>query len=56
MGLPNVQEVYELVSSRLRLYRGAMGPTAAGEEGEPGVDALGAILTEVKAIRTAVEK
>jgi len=56
LGLPNVQEIYELVRSRLRLYRGAMGPTAAGEEGEPGIDTLAAILTEVKAIRGAVEK
>jgi uncharacterized membrane protein YdbT with pleckstrin-like domain len=56
VGLPNVQEVYELVSSRLRLYRGAMGPTVAAEEGEPQDSALGAILTEVKAIRAAVEK
>ena len=56
VGLPNVQEVYELVRSRLRLYRGAMGPTAVGEEGEPGVDTLRAILTEIKAIRAAAEK
>ncbi len=56
VGLSDVQEVYELVSSRLRSYRGAMGPTAAGEEGEPGADTLTSILTEVKAIRTAVEK
>jgi uncharacterized membrane protein YdbT with pleckstrin-like domain len=56
LGLPNVQEIYELVRSRLRRYRGAMGPTAAGEESEPGVDSLAAILTEVKAIRAAVEK
>jgi uncharacterized membrane protein YdbT with pleckstrin-like domain len=56
VGLPNVQEVYEIVSSRLRRYRGAMGPTAAGEEPEPRGDTLEAILTEVRAIRTAVEK
>ena len=56
LGLPNVQEIYELVRSRLRRYRGAMAPTAAEEEGEPGVDTLGAILTEVKAIRAAAEK
>jgi uncharacterized membrane protein YdbT with pleckstrin-like domain len=55
-GLPNVQEIYELVRSRLRRYRGAMAPTAAGEEGEPGVGTLEAILTEVKAIRAAVDK
>ena len=56
LGLPNVQEIYELVRSRLRRYRGAMTPTASGEEGEQGVDTFGAILTEVKAIRAAVEK
>jgi uncharacterized membrane protein YdbT with pleckstrin-like domain len=56
LGLSNVQEIYELVSFRLRRYRGAMGPTAAGEEGAPGVDTLAAILTEVKAIRAVVEK
>jgi uncharacterized membrane protein YdbT with pleckstrin-like domain len=56
LGLPNVQEIYELVGSRLRHYRGAMAPTAAEEEGEPGVDTLGRILAEVKAIRAAMEK
>jgi len=56
LGLSNVQEVYELVRSRLRRYRGAMGPTAAGEEVELEVDTLAAILTEVKAIRAAMEK
>jgi uncharacterized membrane protein YdbT with pleckstrin-like domain len=56
LGLPNIQEIYELVRSRLRRYRGAMSPTAAGEEREPGDDSLAAILTEVKAIRAAVEK
>jgi len=56
LGLPNVQEIYELVRSRLRCYRGAMAPTAAEEEGEPGVDTLGAILAEVKDIRAAMEK
>ena len=56
LGLPNVQEIYELVRSRLRRYRGAMAPTAAGEDREPGDDSLAAILTEVKAIRAAVEK
>jgi uncharacterized membrane protein YdbT with pleckstrin-like domain len=56
VGLPNVQEIYELVRSRLRRYRGAMAPTAAEEEGEPEADTLRAILTEIKAIRAATEK
>jgi uncharacterized membrane protein YdbT with pleckstrin-like domain len=56
LGLPNVQEIYELVRSRLRRYRGAMAPTAAGDEGEPLAGTLAAILTEVKAIRSVVDK
>jgi uncharacterized membrane protein YdbT with pleckstrin-like domain len=56
VGLPNVQEVYELVSSRLRRYRGAMGPTAADLEGGPDGETLAEILREIKAIRASVEK
>jgi len=56
VGLPDVQEVYELVRSRLRRYRGAMAPTAAGEESDSGTGTLAAILTEVRAIRSAVDK
>jgi len=58
VGLPNVQEVYEIVVTELRRFRGGMAPTAAGVEGEPAealVDALSAILTEVRAIRQALE-
>jgi len=58
-GLPNVQEVYEIVVTELRRFRGSMAPTAAEVEGEPAVaspDALSAILTEVQAIRHAVEQ
>ena len=56
VGLPNYQEVYELVRDRIRRYRGAMSPTAAGEEDSQSEPALAAILTEVRAIRTALEK
>lgn len=56
VGLPNVQEVYELVRSKLHRYRGAMAPTAAGEEADPPGEALTAILAEVRAIRAAVDK
>ena len=56
VGLPNHQEVYELVRDRIRRYRGAMSPTAAGEEDSQSEPALAAILTEVRAIRTALEK
>ncbi len=56
VGLPNVQEVYELVRSRLRRYRGAMAPNAAEEEGVPRDATFDAMLTELRAIRKAVEK
>jgi putative membrane protein len=58
-GLTNVQEVYDIVVTELRRFRGSMAPTAAEEEIEPAVastDALSAILTEVRAIRHALEK
>ena len=58
-GLPNVQEVYDIVVTELRRFRGSMAPTAAEVESESAVaspDALGAILTEVQAIRHALEK
>jgi uncharacterized membrane protein YdbT with pleckstrin-like domain len=59
VGLPNVQEVYELVVKELRRFRGAMAPTAAEMEPEPVVASSGsleAILGELKAIRRALEK
>ncbi len=58
-GLDNVQEVYDMVVTELRRFRGSMAPTAAEEEIEPAAastDALSAILTEVRAIRHALEK
>lgn len=56
VGLPNVQEVYEIVVTELRRFRGGMAPTATEVEGEPSVaDALNAILAEVQAIRQALE-
>jgi membrane protein YdbS with pleckstrin-like domain len=58
VGLTNVQEVYEIVVTELRRFRGSMAPTAAEVEGESAVastDALSAILTEVRAIRQAME-
>jgi len=54
VGLTNVQEVYEIVVTELRRFRGSMAPTAAGVEGEPAVasiNTLSAMLTEVRAIR-----
>jgi len=58
VGLTNVQEVYELVATELRRFRGGMAPTAAEVEGAPVVasaDALSAILAEVRAIRQSLE-
>jgi uncharacterized membrane protein YdbT with pleckstrin-like domain len=56
VGLPNVQEVYDIVSARLRKYRGAMTPTAGLEADSAAEDTLAELLAEVRAIRTAVEK
>jgi membrane protein YdbS with pleckstrin-like domain len=59
VGLPNVQEVYEIVATELRRFRGGMAPTAAEVESEPGTaptHELGAILAEVRAIRQALER
>jgi putative membrane protein len=58
VGLTNVEEVYEIVVTELHRFRGSMAPTAAGVEGEPAVsttDTLSAILSEVRAIRRAME-
>lgn len=56
VGLPNVQEVYELVATELRRFRGGMGPTAADVESVEGATpTLGAILDEVRAIRERLE-
>jgi len=54
VGLENVQEVYELVVTELRRFRGAMSPTTVQEE-LPG-DGSGALLDEVQAIRKLLEK
>ena len=59
VALTNVQEVYEIVATQLRRFRGGMAPTAAEVEMEAALapsQALDAILTEVRAIREAVEK
>ena len=56
VGLTNVQEVYEMVVTELRRFRGGMAPTAAEVEGEPtAASALSAILAEVRAIRQSLE-
>jgi membrane protein YdbS with pleckstrin-like domain len=59
VGLPNVQEVYDLVATELRRFRAGMSPTGAdADASQPVVSesaALAAILAEVKAIRTSLE-
>ena len=58
-GLSDYDAVYNLVATELRRFRGAMAPTAAGQEDAPislKPDALNAIISEVRAIRQAVEK
>jgi uncharacterized membrane protein YdbT with pleckstrin-like domain len=59
VGLPNVQEVYELVVTELRRFRGGMAPTAAEVEPESlarSGETLDAILEELRAIRQDLEK
>ncbi len=59
VGLTNVQEVYEIVATQLRRFRGGMAPTAAEVEPEGPAElgeTLSAILTEVRAIRSALRK
>ena len=57
VGLEDVQEVYELVVTALRRFRGGMAPTAAEEEGEEiPAAATNALLEEVRAIRTLLEE
>jgi membrane protein YdbS with pleckstrin-like domain len=59
VGLPNVQEVYEIVGTELRRFRGSMGPTAADLEGQPditSIEVLSAILAEVRVIRQMLDR
>jgi len=54
VGLPNVQEVYEIVATELRRFRGAMSPTAADVEPDASsgsVRVLNDILEEIRGIR-----
>jgi membrane protein YdbS with pleckstrin-like domain len=58
VGLPNVQEIYEIVVTELRRFRGGMSPTIAEAEEEEGItsiEALRALLAEVRAIRETLE-
>jgi len=58
-GLQNVQEVYELVATELRRFRGSMAPTAAEMDStmaQPEDDLMRAVLEEVQAIRQVLER
>jgi uncharacterized membrane protein YdbT with pleckstrin-like domain len=54
VGLDNVQEVYELVVTELRRFRGAMPPTTVQDEVSP--DGFEVLLDEVQNIRKLLEK
>lgn len=54
VGLEDVQEVYELVVTELRRFRGAMAPTATQEE--PSGNGSAALLEELRAIRQLLEQ
>ncbi|HUV27070.1 MAG TPA: PH domain-containing protein [Anaerolineales bacterium] len=54
VGLEDVQEVYELVVTELRRFRGAMSPTTVQEE--LPCDGSAKLLNEVQAIRKLLEK
>lgn len=57
VGMDNVQDVYELVASELRRYRGAMSPTAAEVDmDKPAVVASDELLEEVRQIRRLLEE
>lgn len=59
VGLTNVQEVYEMVVTELRRFRGSMAPTVAEVEPEPTLassETLAAILSELKGIRQAIDR
>lgn len=54
VGLENVQEVYEIVVTELRRFRGAMPPTTVQEE--LPADSSTPLIEEVKAIRQLLEQ
>lgn len=58
VGLENPQEIYEIVVTALHRFRSGMAPSSAEEEAPATAspEALNAILTEVRAIRQAIEK
>ena len=52
-GLGDAHAVYETVAAQLRRFRGGLSSTAVGKGEE---DTMRQILTELRAIRQAVEK
>ncbi|MFC1922539.1 PH domain-containing protein [Chloroflexota bacterium] len=54
VGMENIQEIYELVVSELRRFRGVMPPTAG--QGEPLPDVNAAMLEEIQSIRRLLEE
>jgi membrane protein YdbS with pleckstrin-like domain len=58
-GLADVQEVYDIVATELRRFRGSLAPSAGDLEPEGPMqpnETLTALLAEVRAIRQALEK
>jgi uncharacterized membrane protein YdbT with pleckstrin-like domain len=59
LGLPNVQDVYEIVVGELRRFRGGMSPTTTEVDHGPAGDdsrVLNAILSELRSIRQSLTK
>lgn len=59
VGLADFQKIYDIVVDKLRLFRGAMGPTAAGSDEDGSIggrDVFADILSELKAIRENTER
>lgn len=56
LGLGNVEGVYEKVGNTLRRFRGGMAATAGSVEQGLDEGSLRAILSEVRALRKAIEK
>jgi uncharacterized membrane protein YdbT with pleckstrin-like domain len=58
VGLANVQDVYDIVVQKLRLFRGGMAPTAAEQDQEYDTSSghvMNEILNELRAIRRNTE-
>jgi hypothetical protein len=56
VGLTDFVEVYETVAATLRRFRGPLSPVQAGEESPADEQVLGAILSELKHIRSILEQ